>query len=124
MTITEDQHLLEQANAGIRAYLETQRDKGLIAGSYYEDAVTKTVPNLRKWLLADELDRISPNLRKALRQAIRSEEWEALANAFSRDVAFVDDGEEHFVLDVLDGRAESIGEHVDRVTVGDVAGIR
>ncbi len=87
-TLTEDQTLLEHADSGIRSYLTAHRDQGSIAGGYYEDAVAKTVPNLRKWLLADELDRISPNLREGLRDAIRNKRWEALVNAFSRDVAF------------------------------------
>jgi len=87
-TATDDQVLLSKAEAGITAYLEAQRDKGLIAGNYYDDAVAKTIPNLRKWLLAAELDRISPNLRDGLREAIRTKEWVALTNAYSRDVAF------------------------------------
>ncbi len=84
----QDQLLLQQAEEGILAYLTAQRDQGRIAGNYYEDAVSKTIPNLRKWLLAEVLDRISPNLRDGLRDAIRREQWEALTNAFSRDVSF------------------------------------
>jgi len=87
-TVTEDQALLGRAGTGIESFLTTQRDQGRIAGSYYDDAVARTMPNLRKWLLAEELDRISPYLRQGLRQAIRAEQWEALANAFARDVAF------------------------------------
>ena len=45
------------------------------------------MPNLRKWMLADELDTISPNLREGLYTAGREEKWEQLANAFARDVA-------------------------------------
>ncbi len=85
---TEDQELLRQAEDGIRDYLDAERDQGRIAGSYYDDAVAKTGPNLRKWLQAEELDRISPNLRDGLRNAIRNRQWVALANAYSRDVAF------------------------------------
>ena len=90
MAIREDQDhkLLREAEAGIRAFLIAQRDQGRIAGSYYEDAVSKTIPNLRKWLLAEVLDRISPNLRDGLRDAIARKQWEALSNAFSRDVSF------------------------------------
>ncbi|MGB2986210.1 MAG: hypothetical protein WBE26_10035 [Phycisphaerae bacterium] len=88
MSTTEAPTLLERAEEGISAYLEAQRDQGRIAGSYYEDAVARTMPNLRKWLEAEVLDRISPNLREALRDAIRNEQWEAIANAFGRDVAF------------------------------------
>jgi phosphomannomutase len=88
LSATDDQRLLERAEQGIGSYLQAERDRGRIAGSYYEDAVAKTMPNLRRWLLADVLDRISPNLRDGLRQAIRREQWVALANAFARDVAF------------------------------------
>ena len=84
----KDDQLLQHAAEGIQAYLTTQRDQGRIAGNYYDDAVSKTLPSLRKWLLAEELDRISPNLRDGLRDAIRREQWEALTNAFSRDVSF------------------------------------
>jgi len=88
ITDDQDQVLLHQAEAGIRAYLSAQRDRGRIAGSYYDDAVSKTIPNLRKWLLAEELDRISPHLRDGLRDAIGRKQWEALTNAYSRDVSF------------------------------------
>ena len=88
LPITEDQSLLAQAERGISAFLKAQRDEGRIAGNYFDTAVAKTVPALRKWLLAEELDRISPGLRDGLREAIRSEQWESLTNAYSRDVAF------------------------------------
>jgi phosphoglucomutase len=84
----QDQTLVQAAEAGVRSYLDDQRDQGRIAGSYYDDAVAKTMPNLCRWLTADELDGISPGLRDGLRDAIRTEQWEALVNAFSRDVAF------------------------------------
>ncbi len=84
----QDQLLLQKADAGIRAYLTEQREQGRIAGNYFEDAVSRTMPNLRKWLLAQELDRISPHLRDGLRRAIQNEQWEQLTNAFSRDVSF------------------------------------
>ncbi|MDO8631319.1 MAG: hypothetical protein Q7R41_12580 [Phycisphaerales bacterium] len=83
-----DAELLERAEEGIRDFLRAERDAGRIAGTYYEDAVAKTIPNLRTWLMADELDRISPNLRDGLREAIRADRWEALTNAYSREVAF------------------------------------
>jgi len=88
LTTTNDRQLLQQAETGITAYLSSQRDAGRITGTYYDDAVAKTIPNLGKWLLAEELDRISPGLRDGLRAAIREEEWEQLTNAYARDVAF------------------------------------
>ncbi len=88
MLIAQDRDLLQQAKEGIESYLQSERDQGRITGTYYDDAVAKTIPNLRTWLEAEELDRISPNLREALRTAIEKEQWQALANAFSRDVSF------------------------------------
>ena len=88
MSVTQDQELLKQAQSGIAEYLAAQREKGQITGSYYDAAVAKTVPDLRKWLNAAELDAISPNLRAGLREAIRARQWEQLTNAFSRDVSF------------------------------------
>lgn len=87
-TMLDTGSLLANAERGIRDYLNRQRDAGLIAGSYYEDAVARTMPNLRKWLTADELDRVSPGLRDGLRRAIAEGQWENLTNAFSRDVSF------------------------------------
>jgi phosphomannomutase len=83
-----EQQLLERVDVGIRGYLEREKAAGRIAGGYYDDAVAKTLPNLRRWLETGELDRVSPGLRETLRQAIRSQRWEELTNAFSREVAF------------------------------------
>ncbi len=83
-----DAQLLSAAETGISAHLAAERDAGRITGTYYEDAISQTIPNLRKWVLASELDRISPNLRDGLRAAIQDLRWEALINAFSREVAF------------------------------------
>ncbi len=88
LTNMKDPELLDRAEKGIQAFLDAERDAGRIAGNYYDDAVAKTMPNLRKWLLAEELDGISPGLRNGLREAICSEQWEALTNAYSRDVSF------------------------------------
>ncbi|MEK6674741.1 MAG: hypothetical protein AABZ47_03700 [Planctomycetota bacterium] len=88
MSIQSDSQLLEKADHGLKGFLTAQREAGRITGSYYEEAVARTLPNLKKWLLAAELDELSPNLRTALRDAIRDQQWEALTNAFSRDVSF------------------------------------
>lgn len=88
MSATGDRELLTQAEGGIQSYLDHERDADRIAGNYYESAVANTLPNLRKWLLAGELDQISPGLRDGLRAAIRNRQWEQLANAYARDVAF------------------------------------
>lgn len=88
MTVDQDQELLSQAAVGVQGYLSSQKEAGCITGSYYDDAVAKTIPNLKKWLLAEELDTISPNLREGLRKAIRQQQWVAITNAYSRDVSF------------------------------------
>jgi len=86
--ITVEEELLSQAENGLKKYLAAQRDQGRITGNYYEEAVARTLPNLRKWLFAGELDAISPNLRAGLCKAIEARKWEELTNAFSRDVSF------------------------------------
>ena len=86
--MADDAVILAQAETGIKQYLTRERDAGRIAGNYYDDAVAKTLPNLKKWLLAAELDRISPGLRDGLRDAIAQGRWEALVNAYARDVSF------------------------------------
>ena len=83
-----DHDLLNEAEAGIAAYLRAEKDAGRITGTYYDEAVARTVPNLRRWLLANELDDISPNLRDGIRDAIRAENWPGIVNAYSREVAF------------------------------------
>lgn len=88
LTASHDQALLDKAEAGITAYLQAERKAGRLAESYYDAAIGQTLPNLRKWLLADELDAISPHLRDGLRHAIQEELWPELTNAFSRQVAF------------------------------------
>ncbi len=88
MSNAEDMQLLQQAEKGIEKYLASERDAGRITGTYFDDAVKKTMPNLTKWLLAEELDVVSPNLREGLRIAIREERWVELTNAYSRNVSF------------------------------------
>ncbi len=88
VTVDQDQELLSQAAVGVQAFLASQKEAGRITGTYYDDAVGKTVPNLKKWLLSEELDKISPNVRDGIRQAIKKQQWEALTNAYSRDVSF------------------------------------
>ena len=50
-TVTEDQALLGRAGTGIDSFLTTQRDQGRIAGSYYDDAVARTMPKIRQLFL-------------------------------------------------------------------------
>ena len=88
MAGTDDKQLLAQAEAGIGAFLAAERDAGRITGTYYEEALRKTLPNLQRWLMAAELDEISPGLRTGLREAIAAERWSELANAYARDVNF------------------------------------
>lgn len=88
MSDSTDQVLLQRAEQGIRRFLAAERDANRITGSYSDEAVQRTLPNLRRWLLAEELDRVSPGTRDGLRKAIASEQWEDITNAFSRDVSF------------------------------------
>ena len=66
----DDRQILALAEKGIAEYLLAERDRGRITGTYYSEAAARTFSNFSKWFTAAELDRISPNLRDALRDAV------------------------------------------------------
>ncbi len=82
----DDPHpaLLARAEAGILAYL----DGATLAREYLEAAKRDVVANLEEWLLDPELDRLSPNLRAGIGDAIEAGRWADLVNAFVRKVKF------------------------------------
>ncbi|NUQ46617.1 MAG: hypothetical protein HUU22_11345, partial [Phycisphaerae bacterium] len=83
-----DETILQQADAGVRAYLEAERRAGRIADDYYQKALAAVLPHLRKWLLDPHIDRLSPRLKEGVRAAIAAGRWERLVNAYARNVNF------------------------------------
>src|SRR5258706_3400724 len=80
--------VLQRARSGVQSYLESSRQSGQLATSYYEAAVRSTLPNLERWLCSDALDKISPRARSGIVAAIDEGLWEQLVNAYVRDVKF------------------------------------
>jgi len=75
---------LARAQQGIQRYLAGAN----LAKEYLEAANREVIGNLREWLLDPEFDRLSPNLRAGIRDAIDAGRWSDLVNAFVRKVKF------------------------------------
>ena len=70
MAVSKLESLLRTAEKGIKDYLEAARQQGRIDVQSDGQAVNNTLPNLRQWLGDPHIDRISPNLKEGVRQAI------------------------------------------------------
>lgn len=88
MAIDNLHSILKQAEHGIKEFLETSREAGRIDEQLYYDALANTLPNLKKWLEDEEIDRVSSKLKKGIVDSIRQEEWEQLVNAFRQGLRF------------------------------------
>lgn len=80
--------LLEKADMGIRTYLESELQKGNIDQIQFEDALKSTIANLREWLEDPVIDRISPNTKPGIADAIERGQWEDIVNAFRKHLSF------------------------------------
>ena len=80
--------LMAAAEKGIFGYLEDALGAGKINPQLYDSAREATIPNLREWLTDPHINRISPQLKQALANAIREENWEQLVNAYQRKLRF------------------------------------
>ena len=108
-----DAPLLAAAEQGILTYLDGELAAGRIASDYHQKARAAVMPNLRKWMLDPQIDRISPNLKQGVHEAIRAARWERLLNAYVRNVNFGTGGIREKMGferdDVLRLKAEGIG---------------
>ena len=80
--------LLEIAEIEISKRLEIMLAEGRLTQNYYDDAKHSVLSNLRSWMEDPEIDRLSPNLKPGLGDAIEGKRWEDLINAFLRTVNF------------------------------------
>lgn len=84
--------MLERAHAGVSAYLgrmaEEARRMGAFGEQYFEHATSNVAANLDAWYLDPEIDRLSPNLKAGIHDAVDAEDWENVTNAFVRTVKF------------------------------------
>lgn len=69
-------------------YLENRREQGTLTGEYLETARENVLPNLRKWLHSPGIERLSPNAKQGICQAIEGREWKNIVNAFARRAKF------------------------------------
>jgi len=80
--------ILDRATQGVSTFLDDALTSGRIDDQLHSDARAAVVPNLRKWLTSDHVDRISPNAKDGIVNAVESEKWEALVNAYRRELSF------------------------------------
>jgi len=84
----EDKTLVEKAEAGIGAYLEKELKSGRIEKGYYQFAVDNVIPNLIDWLADPDIEQYDSNLKDGIRDAIKTERWTDLTNAYVSEIKF------------------------------------
>ncbi|HHL71642.1 MAG TPA: hypothetical protein ENJ29_03935 [Bacteroidetes bacterium] len=80
--------VLKDAEAGVLSYLDSALKEEKINEVQYQDARENTLTYLRDWLTDPNIDRLSPNVKPALIQAIADGKWEELVNAFRKKMSF------------------------------------
>ena len=79
---------LAAAKTGIDEYLERVLKEGKIDQQLYDSAKKNTIQNLSRWLNDPNIDRLSPNLKKGIIEAITKQRWQDITNAFRKDMSF------------------------------------
>ncbi|HPI74498.1 MAG TPA: hypothetical protein PLZ01_13885, partial [bacterium] len=77
---------LEQARRGISTYLSKNKKK--IRPEILISAEKKVPKNLEKWLLDEQVHRLSPGTREGIIRAIQQKQWARIIDAFIDDIAF------------------------------------
>jgi phosphomannomutase len=80
--------VISDAEQGIGRYLDSEMEKGHIDQQLYDDASGNTLCNLREWLEDGNIDRISPNLKAGIVDAVEKGRWEDIVNAFRKHMSF------------------------------------
>ena len=88
MTALNIEQLLETAASGVDGYLNQALDDGRIDTELYRSASDAAMPNLRSWLGNPKIDELSPNAKAGIASTIEAGQWEAIVNAFRRDLSF------------------------------------
>jgi len=83
-----DRGLVEKAEQGIHAYLDTELNAGRIEKGYYQFAKDNVIPNLVDWLADPKIESISLQLKDGIRDAIHAEKWEDITNAYVSEIKF------------------------------------
>ena len=79
---------LEEAQRGINDYLESVLKEGKIDQQLYDSAKKNTMKNLKDWLDDPNIDRLSPNLKGGIIEAITEQRWSDITNAFRKRMSF------------------------------------
>jgi phosphomannomutase len=84
--------VLDRAHAGVTEYLGRMADEarrvGAFGEEYFAHATAHVIENLDAWYLDADIDRLSPNLKAGIRDAVDAEDWAGIVNAFVRTVKF------------------------------------
>ena len=88
MVISPDEAVLRAAEEGITAYLEDQHRHGKIDQGLFDKALRNVIANMTTWLGDDNIDRLSPNLKDGIRDAVGEERWAVLTEVFVDEIAF------------------------------------
>ncbi|MBM3263022.1 MAG: hypothetical protein FJY97_06290 [candidate division Zixibacteria bacterium] len=83
-----DRTLIEEAQAGISAYLDEQCRTGTIDEGLAGKARANVVANLSTWLGDPRIDVLSPRLKDGIRDAVRERRWAVLTEVFVDEIAF------------------------------------
>jgi phosphoglucomutase len=82
------QAIIEKSEVEINHYLETALRERRIDRQSYKIARSNTIENLKTWLLDLNIDRISPNLKAGIVEAVEQGRWEDIVNAFRKKMSF------------------------------------
>ena len=80
--------ILKQAEAGVGAYLKGALDQGAITRGQYDGAIKCVMPNLAAWMNDPNIDKLSPNLKGGVADAVAAARWEDLVNAYRKELSF------------------------------------
>ena len=80
--------LIEIAQKGIHAYLDTSYSQGELEEGIYRNAKENVVDNLSSWLTDENISRFSPNLKRGIGDAVHAGRWADLTDAFADEIAF------------------------------------
>jgi len=72
----------------INYYLDQEYKKGDLRKDLYLKAKSNVVPTINKWLNDKNINKISPNTKAGIEEALKQKRWEDLIYAFFDDIAF------------------------------------
>ncbi|MEK7629918.1 MAG: hypothetical protein AAB432_00845 [Patescibacteria group bacterium] len=80
--------LLKKATEAVNQYLKWSADQGQISIELFKKTKEFFAPRLAAWLKDPEIDRLSPNAKAGIFEAVRIERWQDLIEAFVGDITF------------------------------------